>query len=261
MKNSFFAAAAFCVLSLASCTKVVQVDLNKSNPQYVIEGEITNNDDLQKVHITRSVNFSDVNSYPAVINAVVIISDDAGNLDTLLQAEPGYYQTANVRGVPGRTYSLEVLVDGFKFSALSTMPQVVHIDTVTVADQSSFGKKIKAPIVTFHDPAANGNYYCFTVYRNHHRLRSLYIDNDIANNGGVINRSLPDADSSYAAGDAVRVDMQCISKEMYDYYFSLQQTISQNSATPANPVTNISGGHVLGYFSAHTTEQRHLVVQ
>lgn len=260
MKKSFFAAV-FSTLGLASCTKVVQIDLNNSNPQYVIEGDITNDDNLQSVHITRSVNFSDINSYPAVTNAVVIISDDAGNVDTLLQAEPGYYQTANVRGVPGRTYNLEVLVDGIKFSASSTMPHAVYIDTVTVADQLSFGKMIEAPVVTFQDPPATGNFYCFTVYRDQHRLRSLYVDNDMANNGGVINRSLPDADSSYAAGDAIRVDMQCISKEMYEYYFSLQQTIGQSSATPANPVINISGGHVLGYFSAHTTDRRHLVVQ
>ena len=260
MKNSLFAAAAFCTLSLASCTKVVQIDLNKSNPQYVIEGEITNDDNPQKVHITRSVNFSDINGYPAVTNAVVIISDDAGSVDTLLQAEPGYYQTANLRGIPGRTYSLAVLVDGFRFSASSTMPPEVHIDTVTVAEQSSFGKKTRAPIVTFHDPAGNGNFYCFTVYRNHHRLKSLYFDNDVANNGGAINRSLPDPDSSYNAGDVVHIDMQSISKDVYDYYFSLQQTIGQNSATPATPATNISGGHVLGYFSAHTTYRRQLIV-
>lgn len=260
MKKVIFAVAAFSAISLNSCTKVVQIDLNKSNPQYVIEGNVTNAENLQTVHITRSVNFSDLNAYPAVTNAVVVISDDSGSLDTLLQDEPGYYQTTNIQGVPGRTYKLEIFVDDRKFSASSKMPQPVYIDTVRMVDQSSFGKQFKAPVVTFHEPSDNGNYYYFMVYRNHHRIRSLYIDNDLANNGGIINRSLPDPDSSYVAGDKVCIDLQSISKDDYDYYFSLQQTIGQSSATPANPVTNIKGGNVLGYFSAHTADRRKLIV-
>lgn len=259
MKYSSLLIAAIGILSNSSCTKVIDIDLNKSNPRYIIEGEITNAETSQTVHITRSVNFSDENKYPAVTNAIVIISDNAGNTDTLTQDQPGYYKTAQLKGIPGRTYKMVVLVDGQKFEAVSTMPEPVQLDTLSVVEQSSFGKKIKAPIATFREPAGTGHYYYFMVYRNHHRVKTIYIDNDQTNDGTVFQRFLPDADSSYNPGDKVCVDLQSITKEVYDYYFSLQQTIEQSSATPANPVTNISGVNVLGYFSAHTADRRKII--
>lgn len=244
----------------SSCTKVINIDLNDSNPQYIIEGEVTNAEALQTIRITRSVNFSDDNQYPAVVSAIVILSDDAGNSDTLKQEEQGLYETDKIKGVPGRTYSLQIFVDGNKFYATSKMPPAVLIDTLGISEQYSFGKQIKAPMVTFHEPVGEGQYYYYMVYRNHHRIKTIYIDNDQPNDGTIIERFLPDADSSYNSGDKVCVDLQSISKELYEYYFSLQQTIAQSSATPANPVTNISGGNVLGYFSAHTADRRKLIV-
>ncbi len=56
--------------------------------------------------------------------------------------------------------------------------------------------------------------------------------------------------------DTVMVEMRCIDKAVYDYFYSLDQISSTNgnSATPANPVSNILGG-ALGYFSAHTVRK------
>jgi hypothetical protein len=55
--------------------------------------------------------------------------------------------------------------------------------------------------------------------------------------------------------------MRCIDKGAYDYFYSLDQITSTNgnSATPANPVSNISGG-ALGYFSAHTVRKATAVI-
>ncbi len=260
MKNlSVIFIASFALVN-SSCQKVINIDLNKSNSQYVIEAEVTDADAPQKVHITRTVNFSDANQYPAVTNAVVILTDNTGNTDTLTEGEPGYYSTFKIKGIPGNTYQLKVLTDGNSFYASSQMPIRVNIDTLSVTEQSVFGKIVKAPTISFHEPAGSGQYYYFMVYRNHNRVKSIYIDNDQVNDGTIISRFLQDADSSYVVGDKVCVDLQCITKEMYDYYFSLQQTINQSSATPANPVTNISGGNVLGYFSAHTADRRKLIV-
>jgi hypothetical protein len=70
-------------------------------------------------------------------------------------------------------------------------------------------------------------------------------------------------DNSIKIGDLVQIDMQCIDSAIYKYWYSLNRSATgggQNSATPANPVTNMTGG-ALGYFSAHTLESRTLVVQ
>jgi hypothetical protein len=61
------------------------------------------------------------------------------------------------------------------------------------------------------------------------------------------------------SGDQLCVELQCIDRGVFDYYNTLQQTVEQSSATPANPASNITGG-ALGYFSAHTINRRQIVV-
>jgi hypothetical protein len=62
-------------------------------------------------------------------------------------------------------------------------------------------------------------------------------------------------------GDVVTVEMQCLDKESYDYFYSLF-SIGNNGpgATPTNPVSNISGGE-LGYFSAYTSQKQTIEIK
>ena len=259
MKYSLIITSALSMLGFASCTKVVDIDINSSNPQYVIEGEVTDGG-VQTVHITRSVNYSEESKYPAVTNATVIISDGADNTDTLEQVTPGHYETNRIHGTPGHTYTLRVIVDGQEFLSSSIMPQPVGLDSLSLIADSSCGEDIKTPVATFQDPSGMRNFYYFIVYKNGVRSKTLFLDNDLVNDGQLVNTSLRDFDAEYNSGDDVRVEMQCVSQTMFDYYFSLQQTIGQSSATPANPVSNISGKGALGYFSAHTVAQRSVIV-
>ncbi len=57
--------------------------------------------------------------------------------------------------------------------------------------------------------------------------------------------------------------MMCIDAAVYKYWYSFLTggaSGDSNSASPANPVTNIKGG-ALGYFSAHTLQTKTVVVQ
>ena len=68
-----------------------------------------------------------------------------------------------------------------------------------------------------------------------------------------------DEEDELEEGDVVTVEMHSVDQSIYDYFFSLEQTIEQSAATPANPVSNIQGG-ALGYFSAHTVQTKTTVV-
>jgi hypothetical protein len=57
----------------------------------------------------------------------------------------------------------------------------------------------------------------------------------------------------------VNIEMQCIDKNVYDYFFAIASVIQGQSATPANPVNNISGG-ALGYFSACTVGRTSVII-
>ena len=57
MKNIIF--ASLILVAFTSCQKVINIDLNTTDPQYVIEGEITNEARPYQIKITKTVNFSE----------------------------------------------------------------------------------------------------------------------------------------------------------------------------------------------------------
>lgn len=54
--------------------------------------------------------------------------------------------------------------------------------------------------------------------------------------------------------------MQCIDEAIYDYLLGLSENMNQPSATPTNPVSNISN-NALGYFKAQTSSKKTINVK
>ncbi len=256
------------IISLAilvcSCQKVINIDLKNNEPTLVIEGVVTDDNSIpQTVKITKSVNFSEDNSFPAVTGAAVTISDNAGNNATLNETSPGIYQTTSIAGVSGRTYYLNVSIDGKTYSSTSSMPTKVNLDTVLIGE--SFGPGPpggKAATPKFTDPSGRGNNYRFKLSKNRILSKSLFLLDDQVLDGGPNNRSLSDQELEFKTGDTAIVTMMCIDKSVQLYFYSLSQNGNgpDASATPANPVTNINGTK-LGYFSAQTTQTKKTVVK
>ena len=89
----------------------------------------------------------------------MIISDDHALVDTLTEASPGTYQTHTFwQGVPGNTYTLSVVSSGKSFSAVSTMPLPVPLDSVTFQQTAGDnGKTVIQAVANFQDPAGVPN--------------------------------------------------------------------------------------------------------
>lgn len=102
----------------------------------------------------------------------------------------------------------------------------------------------------FTDPAPLGDNYRIIAYVNGEKDNTRYIGNDVLGSGIEIGGVLfgTDVDS----GDIVRMELMTIDKVNYDYYYSLDNNTDTGpfSATPSNPVTNISD-NALGYFGAY----------
>ena len=90
----------FCTGFLSSCTKVINLELEKADAKYVIEGIITNEPSTCRVLLTQTNNFNDDNSFDKVENASVTIFD-SGTIVQLTQAAPGIYETKQINGTPG----------------------------------------------------------------------------------------------------------------------------------------------------------------
>ena len=113
LQNTFkLGLAGLILLYLSSCTQVIDVDINSADPQTVIEANLNTTGEPATVKLTQSINFDESNFFPAVSNALVVISDNLGQRDTLLESSAGLYTSSQIQGQSGRTYTLEVLAAG-----------------------------------------------------------------------------------------------------------------------------------------------------
>jgi hypothetical protein len=252
------------VLFFCSCQKVVNLNLNTVPPQIVIQGEITDSAGPYSITINQSVDFYAPNTFPPVSGAVVKISDNVGNSDSLIEYTPGIYSTTSFLGRPGRTYSLSVTVQNQTYTAVSTMPMPVKLDSVTFEITSGFGIQRINAIANFQDPPGIPNYYQFLEYINGKQFtKEIFVFDDRLSDGKYISTTLR-TDSSYInMGDVVKLKMYSIDENVYNYFLQLRQSSGtgafNSTASPANPTSNITGG-ALGYFSAHTTQYQTVTV-
>ncbi len=246
---------------MVSCTKVIEVDITQAPSKVVIEGELTQGLGPQVVHLSRSVGISDASLFPEVQGAVVVIADDEGNSATLYETQPGYYATDSLLGRPGHTYNLTVNVGAETFTASSTMPQAVVLDSVYNLQASMFGGMRFPIIVKIQDPGGSKDYYRFVSFVNGNRQEGSIVTNDDLFDGQLTEVFLPGLGAQLRPGDTLSLEMQCIDAGVYEYFssFGINQGPGSGSA-PANPYSNILGG-AIGYFNACATDSKTIVIR
>jgi hypothetical protein len=246
---------------LFSCEKEITLDLNSVNSKFVIEGEIAPNEKAT-IRVTKTVDFTESNNFPAVRGANVSLSDGSGSTEQLVETSAGVYQSQKIMGTEGKTYNLTITAEGNTFTAQTTMPTNVKLTGIKV-QKSSFsppgGGASDNYIIypQYNDPATFGNSYRFIQTRNGETDKAIIIANDNIGNGMPNSRPVLSRDFEILLGDKVTLEMRCIDKPIYDYFYSLNSVEGNGpggGTIPANPVTNIKGG-ALGYFSAHTVQK------
>lgn len=250
------------MILFTSCEKVVELDLENADATLVIEGNITNQPGPYYVKLTKTLTFEQSGIYPGVENAQVIISDNTGISDTLKYIENGIYATSKLEGTEGRTYTLTVKSDGKTYTATSTMPQKVMLESTRINTFTFAGEDQNVVIPVYKDPASLGNNYNFILTVNDTLDNTYLVWNDNTNNGVENQRPLRSNNGNLKSGDQVEIEMQCVDASAYQFYFALSQIASGGpggGTTPSNPPNNISGG-ALGLFSAHTTQTRQIVI-
>lgn len=249
-----------------ACQKVINVDLNVAAPRMVIEGLITDREGPYVVTVSKSGSFFGETQLPRVSDALVVIADNTGIIDTLREKEPGVYLTGKLEGVPGRTYTLTVVSGKIKYTGTSTMHVKVAIDSLSVEKSLSrfgFGNGKNNDNVDVHcffnDPPEK-NFYRIKTYINDTTLGSTYrLYDDQYTNGEETDVRAGRA----SAHDSVRIELISLDKSTYEYYRTLSDLLRQNpffGSTPANPNTNLSNG-ALGYFGTCAIASKTIVVR
>jgi hypothetical protein len=177
------------LLVIMSCTENFNLDLESDNYNIVIEGWITNCEGPYRIIVsqttTKNVNNYNmgIDNYELIKDAVVIISDDNGMVDTLVSnyyyeydydplhdkiyvvdsIADGTYKTSKIKGEPYHTYYLKVIHNNSIYTAEAYMPYAPRIDSLKY---SKYYNAVKhewryVPLISFAEPQGEKNYYMF----------------------------------------------------------------------------------------------------
>ncbi|HEY4327772.1 MAG TPA: DUF4249 domain-containing protein [Mucilaginibacter sp.] len=263
-KIKYWFSALYVIFIMASCTKVIDLKLGDKTGELVIEGNITNVRAPQYITLSRNVPFTNANTYPPVTGAIVSVTDALANFRQFTEGPPGTYSIGRLTGQPGNTYTLQVTTNGKTYSAVSVMPAPVKLDSITsVINDFKRGNNLRDISVNYLDPVGVANQYRFTLSVNGVQVKRVFTYDDEFINGKYVNLELVQNDIDIHPGDTATVEMQCIDKPIYTYWYTLMQQQFNGPGggiTPSNPPTNITPV-TLGYFSAHTTQSKSIIVR
>ena len=257
----------FCVVIFCTaCEKVIDVKLDTPASVIVIEGNITDQQGTQTIKISESVPYTASNIYPAITGANVRVTSDKGDSWTYTESSPGTYSIPATKGESGHTYTMSVVIKNTTYTAVSTMPERVNIDSLSIKVFNFGGEESKQVQVHYKDPISIANQYRYILKVNGVQTKRVFAENDRFTDGNEVSNVIfysEDDNKELTAGDKADVEMQCIDKNIFTYWSTLSQQ-TQNGpgggVTPGNPPSNISNG-VLGYFSAHTVVNSSITVK
>ena len=135
MKYIYLFTAVFLTL-LTSCSEDINLTVAKGDSKIVIEGNIENGK-FAEVIVTRNSALTDTVNFDNILvkDAKVYITDglttDTLKRDTLLTtAIPFLYTGNHILGQVGQSYNLTVVADGKTYTATTTIPGLVKLDSV-----------------------------------------------------------------------------------------------------------------------------------
>jgi Domain of unknown function (DUF4249) len=252
------------ILAVSGCQKVINVDLNVAAPRIVIEGSVNDRRGPYTVAISKSGSYFNQPVLEPVSGAVVIITDDAGAIDSLHEQVAGVYFTSKIRGIPGRSYTLKVISEGQEYEGSSILSSHVNIDSLTLIKNDSQRIFIGGnnPNEThfeihcfFKDPPEK-NFYRVKVFKNDSINTENYrlFDDQYTNGEETELRAV----GRVVTGSAYRIELESLDDKTYGYYRTLSDLLFTNpffGSTPANPNNNLSNG-ALGYFGTFSVSSR-----
>lgn len=252
-----------------SCEKVIEIDLNSASPKIVIEATINNNPGPYKVLLTKTTDYFNPQDYPLISGAEVVISDNLGNTEKLIEKSAGNYETSTLEGVPGRAYTLNVNINGESFTSTSEMPKITMIDSVTYTQMPFMNPHSQSNVPQyriscyFKDSIGVNEFFRIIAYKNKEKIRQFYLLDDKISDGNQLGYGGIRGD--IFLGDTIDIELIKIDQKVYEFYTTLANIIlsgegMRDNGTPANPNTNISNG-ALGYFGALAIDKKTIIVE
>lgn len=226
----------------------------------VIEGLITTSPDIQRMQITRTSSYMDGLEIKGVENATVTIICDNSSYAFTHSDKGIYLPPAGFIAEVGKTYKLNVTVDGLSYEAESTVSEPLALDSLS-SERDEFEDDCFRVKGWFVDNAAKDEHFLFKYAVNDVMVDTLTkwsIYSDMLTN----NVRFENVDLFYGVdaneNDKVTVYTFSISKKYYNFIKDAQKNLEE--PIPFNPSPgikingNISNG-ALGFFQASAIMQ------
>lgn len=268
------------LIVFSSCEKVIQLDLNKENPQLVIEAVINIDSLDQYVYLNRTVNFDNEGKGVPFSNASVQLMDGESLVSKFEHVGNGKFKsTLKDRLTVGKQYTLQVIDNEKKVThvATSSCPTKALLDSIGFYKQKSFGGYRYSVVPLRNDPIGK-NWYQYRLKKDGEKVTKILVDDDLNLDGVKITRKpifnvnefSPDTvvndvpkwiikkGTEIKLVDSIKVELTLVNIEYkvfrYLYNLALNQG-GRQSATPTNPDPIFTNG-ALGYFSIQSTDTK-----
>jgi hypothetical protein len=243
-------------VSITSCTKIIDIDLNDVDKKIIIEANLIEGTNIFNTSVTKTTSYFE-SIAPTTINNAIVTLNDGVTTQTLTNLGNGNYAIPTYIATENTTYTLTVTDGADVYTAISTMPKKINLDTITYIYQpaSAFSDSGYTLFYNFTDPANIANYYRGTLIVNGIKelgVDNLYIFDDGFTDGNFI--QIPVFSEIYQAGDVITASLYSLNKTNYQFYTTLDQISGGGggggggSAAPGNPENNWSND-ALGNFN------------
>ncbi|QHV99047.1 DUF4249 domain-containing protein [Spirosoma endbachense] len=271
--------------ALSGCETVIDARLDTGPIQLSVDATLTDQPGPQTIRLTQTAAYFNSSTPPAALSATVTVSDDAGKTYAFTDNDnDGYYVwqpkvATDTLGHIGRTYQLNIAYQNEVYRSTSKLNRVPAVDSITFVKKKlnplSKTEGYRAEFYSRDLPGAT-DYYRIRYFRNgtlQNKARDIITTQDGAFRGNAntdglmfilpIRRSV-NPDSLYAFDDVVKVEVQSLTLEAYDFWEELQAQISNGGlfATPPTNVptnivnTNASGRKAVGFFITSAVRSR-----
>ena len=269
----FFISTTTILIILASCEEVIDVDLNSSDPAFVVEAKIYK-DSVSLVRLTRTTSYFSLEEPGFIEDAIINISDGT-LMEELNYTGNGYYTGAAIIGTAETTYEIEIIHDGITYEAISYMPVKSDIISVRFGKSEAqgvlnpYGETVFTITCLFSDDPDTDNYYMVRYITGDGVLLERYylLTEDDANSGSINNinnGTISFSESIFYEGGEVEVQLFSIDEPVYNYFMQLTDILYWKRRvmppTPYNPASNINNG-ALGYFAAWAYDSEIIILE
>ena len=252
----YFGLLFFSLLIFSACEDVIELDLDTTDPQLVIEANLDAGNEVATVILTQSNDFYDNNSPIQITAANISLQSETGAFYELSETTTGIYQVENVKVSSGERVTLSVNVEGILYEATAQVPFPVDLEEIEIVEaiMAPFGGEEADSIgltAIWQDPVNIENFYRIRTYVDNDFQAEIYTLVTDEFRGDGEEHIVPIRDG-FSENTSVTLELMSTDENYYDYFFQVSSVAGEgaNATTPYNPEGNFNND-VLGYFGIY----------